>query len=193
MNPNNNTPRHYRSPRLYDILNKSPTWRRHDIPEIKRRKMILKEHTRQCNENLIHNLSQNHLSQQEHDLLCKGLNFSPNIPQFKLQSKPTDVFFDVKRHIDIAMFFNENQNNNNHNQENQNGNNQQNKKPSSLPRKRKFDWNPRANNNETIQNFCEQLQNTQIAPIQQEARHHYHIMDPYNTLLHNNNIIIKKS
>ncbi|XP_066916018.1 splicing factor 3A subunit 1-like [Clytia hemisphaerica] len=152
---NNNARREYRLPSIHDLIKQSKIWKQPNLPEIKRRKIVIQEHTKNFNARLIHNLSDHNLTNEEHLILCRGLNYSPGIPQFKFQSNPTQL--------------------------------------PKLPKKRKSDWTPPTTQNETINHFFEQLYNSEIEPRPTGRRQHKHILTPYNSLLNNHNIIIKKA
>eukprot|EP00111_Clytia_hemisphaerica_P009129 TCONS_00026815-protein len=193
MYHNNNAHREYRLPSIHDLLKQSKIWKQPNLPEIKRRKLVIQEHTKNFNARLIHNLSDHNLTNEEHLVLCRGLNYSPGIPQFKFQSNPTQVYNNLKRHIDIKMYFDEEQQNNNQQDNNNNQQDNNNNQLPKLPKKRKSDWTPPATQNETINHFFEQLYNSEIEPRPTERRQHRHILTPYNSLLNNHNIIIKKA
>eukprot|EP00111_Clytia_hemisphaerica_P010636 TCONS_00031085-protein len=98
---NNNTRREYRLLSIQDLLKQSKIWKQPNLPEIKRRKLVIQEHAKNFNARLIHNLSDRNLTNEEHLVLCRGLNYSQGIQQFKFQSNPTQVYNNLKRHIDI--------------------------------------------------------------------------------------------
>ena len=181
--------REYKSPSLHDLLKRSEIWKNHNIPEVKKRKLVIKEHIDKYNERLIHNLSEYNLTKEEHHLLCKGLNYSPNIPQFKFASNPIEVYENLRRHVDIKIHFTDNQEDQNQQDDPHNNRNT----ISKLPKKRKSDWTPPPSENDTINQFFHHLHNTELQPRPLEPRQHQHIMTPYNSLLNDPTIIIKKA
>ena len=99
------------------------------------------------NNNLIHNLSSHKLQQNEHNLLTKGLNFSPNTISCQLKSNQEQVTGKLKNTINKRIIALTNQNiNTNY------------ARHTFLNTKR---WTPPNNNNTRIDDFINKFQLTQ--------------------------------
>ena len=68
------TPKHYIAPTFRTLFPNSKFWNS-KLPHQLKINKIIKEHTNEYNRNLIHNISGSNLSNEQHSLLCKGLNY----------------------------------------------------------------------------------------------------------------------
>ena len=182
--PNNQQQRRYRFPSLHDLFPSSPHWTSR-IPERHRRKQVLLDHTREYNRTLIHNLSTHHLSEEEINVLAKGLNFSPNMPFFKRSSDPTEVINDLKKRINTTLYFDQ--------LPIQNADTQDQPLPKKLPSKGPSTWNPPNTDHPNVNLFFDQLESLEIQPFEHHNDNNNHFLKSFRKLKNNHDIVIKKA
>ena len=140
------------------------------------KKKILQENETKFNKNIIHNLSTYPLKNNEHRLLSKGLNFSPNISSCKLQSNPKKIANQLQRKINARIYAQ-----------------QKNSRRTLLtdPFSSTKNWTPPNNNNATVNKFIQEISKAK-SPPQQEINYTPSYTDITMKQLKNNKIIIIK-
>ena len=95
--------RSYTLPTLRSLFPNSTIWHEKLHP-IKTQKKILQLHTREYNDNLLHNISRYKLTKDEQNILSRGLNFAPKLTEFTLTDQPTSILNTLKKAINTSIY-----------------------------------------------------------------------------------------
>ena len=101
-NAQQNIKRNYTIPTLKSLFRDSDIWHTSN-PYIVKCKKIIQRHTEQFNRTLIHNLSGSNLTENQNEVLCKGLGFV--FTPTNQNKNPQNSIPDFKRRIDNRLFF----------------------------------------------------------------------------------------
>ena len=178
-NAQQNIKRNYTISTLKSLFRDSDIWHTSN-PYIVKCKKIIQRHTEQFNRTLIHNLSGSNLTENQNEVLCKGLGFV--FTPTNQNKNPQNSIPDFKRRIDNRLFFKDRTQRKHHPF----------KKPNT-------NWEPPSSQNKTLKNIIQELieiDNKNINSIHDPNFSSYNNFtnlerEALHSLKTNNNIIIK--